>query len=34
MPTGPAGNENDSVDAIDGNKPIILNAMANTCTVE
>lgn len=34
IPTGPAGIEKDRVDAIEGNSPIILNAMAKTCTVE
>lgn len=28
MPTGPAGIENDKVDAIEGNKPMILKATA------
>ena len=30
IPTGPAGMENESVDAIEGNKPMILNAMPKT----
>lgn len=34
MPTGPAGMENDSVDAMDGNKPMILNATAKIWVVE
>lgn len=34
MPTGPAGIENESVDAMDGNRPIILNATAKIWTVE
>lgn len=34
IPTGPAGSENDKVDAIEGTSPMILNATANTCAVE
>lgn len=34
IPTGPAGNENETVDAIDGTRPMILNAIAKTCGVE
>jgi hypothetical protein len=34
MPTGPAGTEKESVDAIDGRRPMILNAIAKTWTVE
>jgi hypothetical protein len=34
MPAGPAGIENERVEAIDGNRPMILKAMANTSTVE
>jgi hypothetical protein len=30
MPTGPAGIENDKVDAMDGNSPMILKAIAKT----
>jgi hypothetical protein len=34
MPTGPAGIENDRVDAIEGNNAMILKAMAKIWTVE
>ena len=34
IPTGPAGMENDNVEAIDGKRPMILNATAKICTVE
>lgn len=34
IPTGPAGSEKAIVDAIDGTRPIILNAIANICGVE
>ena len=34
MPAGPAGIENERVEAIDGNRPIMLKAMAKTCTVD
>lgn len=34
MPTGPAGRENESVDAIEGTRPMMLNAIAKTCGVE
>ena len=34
IPTGPAGRENESVDAIEGTKPMMLNAIAKTCVVE
>jgi hypothetical protein len=30
IPTGPAGIEKESVEAIDGNNPIMLNATAKT----
>lgn len=34
MPTGPAGNENDKVDAMEGNNPMMLNATAKIWVVE
>lgn len=34
IPTGPAGSENVSVDAIDGRRPMMLNAMAKISRVE
>lgn len=34
MPAGPAGSENEMVDAMEGTKLIILNATAKICTVE
>lgn len=34
IPTGPAGSEKETVDAIEGTSPMILNAIANTCGVE
>lgn len=34
MPAGPAGTENERVEAIEGSRPIILKAMAKTWTVE
>jgi hypothetical protein len=34
IPTGPAGTENDNVDAIDGSSPMILKAIAKTWIVE
>jgi hypothetical protein len=34
MPTGPAGIEKESVDAIDGKSPMILNATAKIWIVE
>lgn len=34
IPTGPAGMENDSVDAIEGKRPMILKPKANIWTVE
>lgn len=34
MPTGPAGNENDKVDAMEGNNPMMLKATAKIWVVE
>lgn len=34
MPAGPAGSEKEIVDAIEGTRPMILNATAKICTVE
>ena len=34
MPAGPAGSENEIVDAIEGIRPMILNATAKICTDE
>lgn len=34
IPTGPAGNENAKLDAIDGSKDMILNAIPNTSRTE
>jgi hypothetical protein len=34
MPTGPAGNVNDNVDAMEGNNPMMLNATAKIWVVE
>lgn len=34
MPAGPAGSENEMVDAIEGIRPMILNATAKICTDE
>lgn len=34
MPAGPAGSENEMVDAIEGINPMILNATAKICTDE
>jgi hypothetical protein len=34
IPTGPAGTENNRVDAMEGSKPMMLKAMAKTWIVE
>lgn len=34
IPTGPAGSEKDRVEAIDGNRPMMLKATAKIWTVE